>query len=164
MDTPRHLQNLVCAEVLLRQHVAPAIHFVVEANVVDHDGIEPAHVQRALPRRRHREKKRLPLAAFQKGSDDANRFAAVVIGGIDPRRADLYMLRRRFYPATGRHEHRNPAPLPNDLLQKLVVEKLQRLFVDDTHRRGLGGVEIHDLENVRRVEVAPIERWIDGGG
>ena len=66
VHAPGHLQDLVGAEVLLREHVAPAIDDVEELHVVDDHRVEPAHVERALARRGHREEVRLLLAALEK--------------------------------------------------------------------------------------------------
>jgi hypothetical protein len=46
-----HLEDLVAPEVRAGEHVAPALDHVGEARVVDDHGVEPAHVERALPGR-----------------------------------------------------------------------------------------------------------------
>ena len=44
VHAPRHLQDLVGAEVHAREHVATAIDHVGETRVVDDDGVEPRHI------------------------------------------------------------------------------------------------------------------------
>src|SRR5438270_4703124 len=106
--------------MLLHQDVAPPVDFVVEPHVVDHDRVETAHVEGALTSRGHRKEIRLLLTTLEKGPDYPNRLSAMVIRGIDAWRVRLHVLGRGFHTATRRNEHRNPASLPNGLLQEFL--------------------------------------------
>ena len=161
MDTTRHLQDLVGAQVQLRQHVLAALDDRREARVVDHDRVEPLHVERALPRRRHREEIRLVLRAFEEGPQHANRLAAVIVRRIDPRRTHADVLGRLLHALACRYEDRDAALLLVDALQELVVEKFADVLPHDLHLRRLLGVECINLEDVRALEILSVERRID---
>ena len=77
----RHLEDFVGAEVQPRQHVAAARDDVRVARVVDHDGVEPADVERGLAGGGHGQEKGPPHLAVQKGADDPDRLPAVVERG-----------------------------------------------------------------------------------
>ena len=109
VHAPRHLQNLVRAQMHAREHVASAVDHVGEARVVDDDGVEPRHIQRTLPGRRHREEERLRHHALEEGTDHANRLTAVIVRGRDTRIAQPYPLRRFFDRRARGQENRHPA-------------------------------------------------------
>ena len=109
MHAARHLQDFVRAEMHTREHVPPAIDHVGETRVVDDDGVEPRHVERALPRRRHREEEGLGHDALEKWPDHADRLAPMVVGGRDARIAQPHPFRRLFDRGTRRQENRDTA-------------------------------------------------------
>ncbi|WP_228565309.1 hypothetical protein [Myxococcus sp. AB036A] len=79
VHAPRHLQEFVVAQVHAGEDVAAALHQIREAHVINDDGVQPRHVERALPRRRHREHEGPGRRALQEGTDGAQRLAAVVV-------------------------------------------------------------------------------------
>ena len=120
-----HLQNLVRAEVLLREHVAAAIDDVEELLVVDDHRVEAAHVERALAGRGHRQEVRLLLAALEKRTDDANRLAAVVERRVDARRHTVARVRplppRRGASARTARRRAAASPVAGEMLHQETV-------------------------------------------
>ena len=161
MHAPGHLQDLVRAEMHAREHIAAAVDHVGEAGVVDDDGIEPRHIQRALPGRRHREEERLRDHAFEKWTDYANRLAAVIVSGRNARVAQPHPLGGLFHRGARGQEHRHTSLRAGHLLQELVVEKIQRLLALDFDLGGLGGIERRHLQHIGAFEIARIKRGID---
>ena len=121
---PRHLQDLVGAEVQPVQHVAAAVHHVGVAGVVDHHGIEAADVERRLPRGGHREQERVLRLALEEGPDDPDRLAAVIERGVEPGPPLAQPPGQLLHLRPGRHEHRDAALLLDDVAEELVVEEL----------------------------------------
>ena len=105
---------------------------VEELHVVDDDRVEPAHVERALPRRRHREEIRLLLAALEKRTDDADRLAAVIERRVDARRRCAARARPlpRRRAASARTARRRAAPSPS-CRRNASSRNSQRLLVHD---------------------------------
>ena len=89
VNSPGHLQDLVRAEVHAREDVPSALDDVAEARVVDDDCVEALHVERALPGRCHGEEVGLLLTGLEERTDDPDWLAAVIVRGIDSRKAHL---------------------------------------------------------------------------
>src|SRR5262249_27255181 len=135
MHAAGHLEDLVRAEVLLREDVSPPVDRVEELHVVDDHGVEPAHVERALAGGGHGEEERLALAALEKRTDDTNRFAAVVERGVDARRRVSNVVGGVFDSAPRRNEERDAAAVLPGLAQKSIVEEFERTLAEYTHLR-----------------------------
>ena len=159
-----HLENLVGAEVELGEDVLSALDDGGEARVVDDHRVEALDVQRALPCRRHREEVRLRLFSLEEGTQHANRLTAVIVRGVDARCAHPHVLRGLLDSLSRRDEDRDAALLLVDPLQELVVEELAHVLADDFDLRRLRGIERVHLEHVGALEVAAIERRVDGRG
>jgi hypothetical protein len=158
-----HLEDLVGPEVGAGEHVAPPLDDVGEAGVVDDHRVEAAHVERALAGRRHGEHVRALVVALEEGANDADRLAAVVVGGGEARVAHPHARRRLLDARPGREEHADAAPAALHALEEAVVEEPDGgAGVDHDLGRALR-VERVDLEHVRRVEVGGVELRVDGG-
>ena len=161
MHAPRHLQDLIRAEVHAREHVAPVIDDVGETRVVDHDRVEPLHVERALPRRGHREEVRLLHAALEERTDHANRLAAVIELRRDPRETGADRRRRLLDARARREEDADTAPLLRHLREEFVVEESQRIGAHDFDLRGLRRIERAALDDARGIEISRVKGRID---
>ena len=164
MYAPRHLQDLVGPEMQLRQHVLPTLDDRREARVVDHDRIQPLHIERALPRGGHGEEVRLLLLTLEERAEHANGLAAVIVRRVDARRTHADVLRCLLHALAGRDEDRHAALLLVHTLEELVVEKLPDILAHDLDLCRLLGIEGIDLEHIRALEVLAIERRIDRRG
>ena len=162
MYPARHLENLVGAEVELREHILAAFDDGREARVVDDDCVESLHVERALPRRGHREKVGLLLLSFEEWAQDADRLAAVIVRRVDARRAHADVLGGLLHTLARGDEDRDAALLLVDALEKLVVEEVADVLPQHFDLRGLLGVERVHLEDVGALEVLAVERRVHG--
>src|SRR5450432_2469665 len=147
-----------------REHVLPALDEIREAHVLDHHGVEPVHVERALPRRRHAQHVRLLHVALEERPDDANRLAAVVERCVNARIAPLDEAGDILDRRTRWKKYSHAAPRLLHIAQEGLVEKVERLAMDYRHLRRLFGIEGVRLEHRRRSEIARVERRVDGGG
>ena len=161
MHAPGHLQNFVRAQVHAREHIAPAVDHVGESGVVDDDRIEPRHVQRALSGGRHGQEKRFRHDALEKRTDHANRFAAVIVRGRDAWIAQAHPLGGLFHRRARGQENRDATFRSGDRLQKLVVEKIQRLFALNFNLGSLGRIERRHLQHVGALKIARVKRGVD---
>jgi len=84
----------------------------------------------------------------------------VIERAVDTREPFGDVARRLLDGGARREEHPDPAPLPNDLLEKPVAEKLDRLFPHHLHSRGSRRIEREALHDIGRVEVPGVERRV----
>ena len=163
VDAARHLENLVCPQMQLGEHILSALDDGGETRVIDDDGVQSVHIQCALSRGGHREEVRLRLLSLQKGSQHADRLAAVVVCRVDARSADANVFRGLLHTLARRDEHGDAALFLVDALQELVVQKLADVLAEHLHLCRLGRVERVHLEHIRAGQIAAVKRWVDGG-
>src|SRR6266550_5446721 len=160
--SPRHLQNLVGAEVQSGEDILSALDDVAEAGVIDDDCVESVNVERALTRCRHRQEVGLLLLALEKRSNDPDRLATVVKSAIDAGKPLSDELGSLLHAGSSWKKHPNSATLLDHLLQKSIVEERQRIFTHDFHVRCLRGIEGGCLEHGGGVEVLRVKSRVDG--
>ena len=160
---PRHLQDLVGAEIQAMQHVAAALDHVAVAGVVDHHGVESADVERRLPGRGHREQEGVLRLAFEKRTDDPDRLAAVVERRVEPGPPLAQLPGELLHLRPGGHEHRDPTLLLDDVADELVVEELLSALLDHLDLRPEAGSNAEVSSTRRGLEVAGVEGGIHGG-
>ena len=131
VHTPRHLQDLVGAEVEAMEHVAAALHDVAVSSVVDHHRVEPADVESGLAGCRHRQKERPLDLTLEKRPNDANRLATVIERRREPLPLLTELLRQTLDLCARGDEDRHAAPLSHHMPDVLLVEEfLGRLRKD----------------------------------
>ncbi|MBK8003516.1 MAG: hypothetical protein IPK12_06100 [Gemmatimonadetes bacterium] len=160
---PRHLQDLVGAKVQAVQDVAALVHHVGVARIVDHHGVEPAHVERRLPRRRHGQQEGVRHLPLEERADHADRLAPVVEGGVEPRPAAAQPLGQVLHLGARRHEDGDAALLLHHVAHEAVVEELIGLLRDHLHLGAERGIERARLQHTRRLQVPRVERGIHRG-
>ncbi len=162
VHAPRHLQDLIGAQVESGEHIAPPLDDIGVAGVVDHDGVEAADVERRLPGGGHGEQERARHLAVQKRPDHADRLAPVVEGGGERRPAVAQLAGDLLHLRARRDEHRHAPPLPHHPPHETIVQELERLLAHHPHGGGFRGVEGFRLEHLYRVEVPRVEAGVDG--
>src|SRR5215208_2877834 len=113
MNAPRHLQNLVGAQMHPGENVSSMLDDVSESCVVDDDRVEPLHVESTLPRRSHRKEVGLPLPSLEKRTDRSDRLAAVIVGRVDSRKRRRYRFGRLLHSSSRWQKHSHTAFLPD---------------------------------------------------
>ena len=151
MNASRHLQNLVAAQMKTRQDVAASNHDVGKTRIVDHDGVQAAHIERALSRRRHRQQIRFGRAfVFQKRANHAHRFAAVIIGRIQARET-LFDFTRGLLDTSARwQKHAHATLFAHDFRDEQTVEKIYRVAIDDLNVSRFFGIERINFQHIAR--------------
>src|ERR1700720_5046751 len=99
--------------------------------MVDDNRVETLNVERALPRRRHRQEIGLLLFGLQKWTNYPDWLATVIEGAVDTREPRPHQLRRLLDTRSRRKEHPDSATLLHDLLQKPIVEKCSGILAHD---------------------------------
>ena len=163
MHAAGHLEDLVGAEVHPVQHVAAALDDVAVARVVDHHGVEPAHVERALPRRGHGEQPGALDLGIEEGADHPDRLAAMVERRGEPLPLLAELGGELLHLGAGRDEDRDAALLLDDAAHEPFVQELERLLAHDLDARGELRVEGTGHEHLAAAEVLRVEGGIDGG-
>src|SRR6266516_5158414 len=130
---PRHLEDLVRAEVEPGQDVPTSLDDIGVARVVDHHGVEAADVEGGLARRRHRQQKRPAHLPVEERPDDSDRLTPVVERRRHSLPAVAELLRDLLDFGPGGHEHRHATPLTQDALHEAIVQELERLLRQDAH-------------------------------
>src|SRR5687768_16018066 len=141
MHTTRHLQDLVRAQVRLRQHVSPTFDHIGETGVIDDDSVQSLHVQRALPGGGHRQDVRLRRAVLEKRSDHPDWLPAVIESGMNAREPLADQRGGLLDAGTYWQEYADASLLPHDLLQEPVAQEPVGRFVHHFHFRGTVRIE-----------------------
>src|SRR5438876_828870 len=159
-----HLEDLVRAEVCAGQYVLAALHHIRVARIIDHDGVEPADVERGLPSGRHGEQERPFDQTVKKRSNDSNRLTAVIKGSrqVGPTVAEL--LGDLLDLGAGWHEDGDTAALAHDPFYEAIVQELERLLRQDIDLCGLGGIKRPSLEHLGGTQILRVEARIHGRG
>ena len=158
--SPRHLQDLVGAQMRAGEHILSVFDHVRESRVVDDHRVEPLDVQGALSSGGHREKERLVHSLLEKGTDHANGFAPMIKRRSDAPKTIAHQPGHLFHRRSRGQKHPDPAFLLHDLLQKLVIQKIGRIATDHAHIRCLARVEGGRLNDRRRLQIPGIEARI----
>ena len=101
--------------------------------------------------------------ALEERPDHADGLTTVVVRRTDARIPVTHPLRRLLDTRARRQKNRHAAFAARELLQELVIEEGERLLALHVHLRRLRGVECGHLQHVGAVEIARVERRIDGG-
>ena len=163
MHPSRHLEDLVRAKIEPVEHVSSPLHHVAVTGVVDHHRIEPPHVERRLTRGRHGQQERTLDFTLQERADHADRLPAMVERRGEPLPLLPQPLGQPLHLGAGRHEHGHPALLLHDVPDVALVEELVRRLGQDLHLGLELGIERLRGEDVGALEVARVERGVDGG-
>ena len=163
MHTAGHLQYFVGAQMEPRKHIAPTVHNIGKACVINDDRVEPLHVQGALPGCRHRQHIRLADGAVEERANHTNGFAAVIKLRRQSRKTRRDAGGDLLHTGARRQKNTHATVLLDDLLQELVVEKIAGLRANHLHVRRHCGIERGTLHHARRIEILRVKRGVHGG-
>ena len=145
------------------EYVPAPIHHVAVSGVVDDHRVEARHVDRRLPRRRHRQQERLLDQALEIRPDHPDRLPAVIERRVElgPLGGEIRCQPLHLRP--GRDEHRDAAIFLHQPAHHPFVEVFAHVFGHHVHSGPERRIEGTGLEDVIALEIGRVEGRIHRG-